>query len=783
MDLGKTLISNLFDLARQQVFPVDRWADFDDSSFLRIDLNKIPVMSAHHPSLASTSGPSRPAGWALGLTVLSMGLALGEKPAPASAPEAAPGQVEQLEEMTVEASADASADGLIKAYAGGQVARGGRVGILGTEDYMSTPFSLTSYTAKLIQDQQAQSVGDVLLNDPTVRIARGFGNFQQVYVVRGLPVFSDDMTYNGLYGLLPRQYLAAELAERVEVFRGANAFLNGAAPGGSSLGGTVNVVPKRAANDPLTQFTTGVQNGGQIYEAVDLSRRFQNNSLGVRLNGVFRDGDTAVDGESVSEQMISLGLDWRKDHLRLSADLGYQNLKRDATQPSITMGAGIPVLPAPSASQSVAQPWTFSNERDYFGVLRAEYDLNDSWTVWAAIGGRNGDEDNSFANPTVTALNGATSTYRFDNSREDSVITGELGIRGDFKTGPVRHRPSLSFTAYELESKNAYAFSDFGGFSGNIYYPTYVAPPVPDAFVGGNLGRPLLTERTRTSSVALADVMSMFDDRLFLIGGARYQQIDTDGYDYNTGALTSRYSDEKATPMGGILFKVTPHISPYINYIQGLTKGDIAPANVGGTPVSNAGQALAPYVTEQIEAGVKFDFDKVGGAIGVFQSEKPISGVNSAGIFDEIRDQRYRGLEVSAFGQPLEGVRLLGGVSLLDTQKFGADQIGSPTAQANFGAEWDLPFLAGLTVDSRVIYTSSQYADSANTQKVPSWSRLDLGARYTTKLSSGQALTFRARVENVTDNDYWASAGGFPGAGYLTVGAPRTLMLSASCDF
>ena len=82
-----------------------------------------------------------------------------------------------------------------------------------------------------------------------------------------------------------------------------------------------------------------------------------------------------------------------------------------------------------------------------------------------------------------------------------------------------------------------------------------------------------------------------------------------------------------------------------------------------------------------------------------------------------------------------------------------------------------------------MIYTSSQFADAANTQDVPSWTRVDLGLRYTTELPSGQALTFRARVENVADNDYWASAGGFPGAGYLTVGAPRTLMFSASCSF
>ena len=57
-----------------------------------------------------------------------------------------------LQTVTVEASADASAQGLAKPFAGGQVARGARVGVLGNRDMMETPFSATSYTSDLIQD-------------------------------------------------------------------------------------------------------------------------------------------------------------------------------------------------------------------------------------------------------------------------------------------------------------------------------------------------------------------------------------------------------------------------------------------------------------------------------------------------------------------------------------------------------------------------------------------------------------------------------------------------------
>ena len=143
---------------------------------------------------------------------------------------------------TVVITANGSQVDLPPDYAGGQIARGGRLGLFGNVDMMNIPFDSTNYTAQYIRDQQANSVADIVQGDPAVRVARGFGNFQELYVVRGFPIYSDDMSYDGLYGLLPRQYVASEFLERVEVFRGANTFLNGAAPGGSGIGGEFNQI-------------------------------------------------------------------------------------------------------------------------------------------------------------------------------------------------------------------------------------------------------------------------------------------------------------------------------------------------------------------------------------------------------------------------------------------------------------------------------------------------------------------------------------------------------------
>ncbi|MAL00925.1 MAG: TonB-dependent siderophore receptor, partial [Alcaligenaceae bacterium] len=106
--------------------------------------------------------------------------------------------IQTLKPIVVEASADASSEGLSPVFAGGQVATGSRLGILGTVDVMDMPFNSVEYTNQFIRDQQAHSVADILQSDPTVRIARGFGNYQQLYMIRGFPLYSDDVTYNGL---------------------------------------------------------------------------------------------------------------------------------------------------------------------------------------------------------------------------------------------------------------------------------------------------------------------------------------------------------------------------------------------------------------------------------------------------------------------------------------------------------------------------------------------------------------------------------------------------------
>ncbi|MES2942221.1 MAG: TonB-dependent receptor, partial [Pseudomonadota bacterium] len=527
-----------------------------------------------------------------------------------------------------------------------------------------------------------------------------------------------------------------------EVFRGANSFLNGAAPGGSGIGGAINLLPKRAPNEPLNRVGFSYQSGGQTSVSTDLARRFgPDQATGIRLNAVRRDGGTGVDNEKLDLTALAVGLDWRSRNVRISADIGHQDYTLTAGRPNVTPASLLPIPSAPDAKSNFAQPWTHAKEKDTFGTVRAEVDFNDNITGWLAGGVRSSEESNVLANPTLTNAAGGTTTTRFDNVRKDRITTAEIGLRGKFRTGSVGHTLVASAATYDNERRNAYGFANFAGFANNIYTPTVVTAPSANFFTGGKLSDPLVQARSKSSSFALADTLALVQDTVLLTLGLRHQKIDQTTYNYNTGVQDSHYAASRTTPVAGLVFKVNKNLSVYGNYIEGLVPGAVAPATVtiGGvvTPVTNAGTVFKPFHSKQAEAGLKYDGGSYGASVALFQTDRPLAYTQGT-TYGTFGEQRNRGLELSVFGEAVRGVRLLGGLTLLDARQTktangnnnGKKAVGVPGQQLNIGAEWDLPAVRGLALNARYLHTSKQYADGANNKTVAAWNRVDVGARY-----------------------------------------------------
>ncbi|BBK40690.1 ferric-mycobactin receptor FemA [Allostella vacuolata] len=660
-------------------------------------------------------------------------------------------------------------------HPGGQVARGGTVGLLGSRDLMDTPFNQSSYTARLIEDQQARSLADVVLNDPSVRPTNPATGHAEQFSIRGFNVGNHDISFGGLFGVAPAYSVSAELAERVEVLKGPNALLSGMAPYGS-VGGTINIVPKRAEDHPITRLTTSYISDGLFGVNVDLGRRFgPEQAFGVRVNAFHRDGDTAVDDQSKQEGAVIAGLDYRGERVRLSADLAHQTRRINAPTLPTYFAAGASIPKAPDNKANWFQPWSWTDNQDTFGVVKGEFDLSPDWTLFASAGARESYYQTLIAYPFSTDSSGGFTATPVQYDYKYRTNTQELGVRGRFTTGFVEH--AVVATAGRFHEGIDSAFTNPGsGFASSIYQPAVVPRPVTRSL-----------DRRKTSendlmSLAVADVLSALDGRVQLTLGLRRQQVETDNFSTTTGALTSRYDKSAVTPAVGILVKPWQDVSLYGNYIEGLQRGTVV-----GPTYANAGQVLAPFVSKQAEVGVKVDWGSVTTTLSAFQITQPSGSAPSpTGVYSADGERRSRGLELNAFGEVMPGVRLLGGLMLIDgeqTRTAGGTYDGNtipgvPEARIVLGGEWDIPFLQGLTLSGRVIHTRSQYVDNANTQSIPAWTRLDLGARYSIETAS-VPVTIRFNVENVFDRSYWETSDGYS----ASPGAPRTFLLSTAFSF
>ncbi|QXG28161.1 TonB-dependent receptor [Pseudomonas viridiflava] len=666
-----------------------------------------------------------------------------------------------------------------QAYAGGQVARRGSQGMLGARDFMDTPFSMTTYTQEAVKNQQARTLGDLIASDPSVRATNPAGGRYEQFTIRGLSLFNSDVSYNGLYGILPTYTIDMEMAERVDILKGPSQLVNGISPRGS-VGGGINVVPKRATDKPITEFTGSYASDSQVGGAVDIARRFgDEDKFGIRFNGVKQSGDTTWDHQSVDRQMAVLGLDFRGERLRLSTDIGHTERNTDAPQERVQIGPNAKVPNANDVRDNYAQSWSKARTEDTFGMVNAEYDVNDSVMLYGGVGARKSDHDFLRHAVSITNNAGDFSVQPRDFTRDENVRTATAGVRNWFKTGPVSHEVNLAASYFYMDFENGGA--RYAASPSNLFNP--VDTPTPS-----NPTRrddKVYTEN-RFSGLALSDTLGFFDDRLLLTLGARWQRVKVDDWTNNVKGDTA-YDEEKVSPSGGILYKVTDELSVYANYMEGLSQGKIAPS----TSI-NEDEIFPPFISRQVEVGAKYDLGSFAFTGSVFRIKQPAYETNTTSrVFGPNGKRENTGVELTMFGEPLKGFRLMGGVMYIDSElknttggTFDGNRApATPEYNVNIGAEWDVPTVQGLTLTGRGIYTSSQYLDQANTKDIDSSERFDVGARYAFKVDQ-KTVTLRANVENVMDKRYWSSAGASddsePG---LTLATPRTYLISATVGF
>ncbi|WP_325341807.1 TonB-dependent receptor [Xylophilus sp.] len=656
------------------------------------------------------------------------------------------------------------------------------------------PFSTTNYTSELIENQQAQSVSDVVMNDASVRPLTARGGYGDEFQIRGFTLSNTDVSINGLYGLAPATRIPLEFIERIEVLKGPGALTNGVGPSGS-VGGSINVVTKRAGDVPLTRLTTSYMGKANFGAHLDVGRRFgQDNEWGIRVNGLVRGGEGTIDGGKQNLNLGSLGLDYAGGRTRWSLDAVATDGKTEnyRNQTSLANASSVPAVPDP---RTAIYPGAKLKDSLKLVSSRLEQDIGDSTTLYGGIGWSQAKSAQDFPSGRPNAAG----TFSITNAWYDQLLeskSADLGLRTRFATGAVKHTVALGLNYMSQDSSYYYTYSSVSTAS-SLYSPVAAAP------LSSAHGSPLKSTENKQHSIAITDTLAFLDDRLLVTVGARRQTMDYTNYaftyastaanEYSTvsSSLSGNYKASSTTPLGGVVFKPTRNTSVYANYTAGLTRGSKV-SETASPAYDNAGEVIPPYKSKQIEAGVKADWGRITTQAAIYQIKQP-SGYSTTSTTDPSKnhysyggEQRNRGLELTAYGELQRGLRLMASAAFNDAkltrQQGGANEgnkaTGVPGHNYNLGLDWDTPWVPGLSLNGRVISSSAVYIDAANTLRTPGWTRLDLGARYATKLVN-TPVVLRANLENVTDKAYWITGIN----GYSTTGLPRTLTVSAQFDF
>ncbi len=739
-----------------------------------IDVRNQPASTLSHTPGARLQSPQNAGGLAGVMLACSMAIASAADAQPVSAPSPAQDDGGGMSLPMVEVSSTQKAAALPAPFAGGQVARGASVGLLGTRSVMDTPFNTTSYTSGLIEEQQGRTAADTLINDSSVRLTTGSNGFDDTFQIRGFPVPAGDVGLNGLFGLVSSNRVPSQIIERIDLLRGPGALINGIAPGGS-IGGGINIISKRADDVPLTRLTTTYIGSGNFGTHADVGRRYgKNGEWGVRLNGLYRDGEASINDGNLRTGLGSIGLDYRGERLRWSFDGIFQRDNTKNFRPQISLLPTITAIPTPPDARSNWFPNTRLSQQDGTVASRLEYDLTDAVTVYGAVGYRKGDNSQIF--PVATRAVDGLGNFGTGNSYYDSyseTVSGTVGANWRFDLLGIRHTLNVAYTGFQQEAGNAYIQST-GSVLSNIYNP--VSLPI----ITAPRTDPRRSSVTDLQSTAVADTLSFLDDRVLLTGGVRFQNVSTDAYNTATGARTTTYDADATSPLGGLVIKPWQNVSLYANYAEGLSSGRIV-----GVGYNNVGAVLAPYTSRQYEAGVRVDWGGLLTSASVFQIGQPTAIRTADNNLAYDGEQRNRGLELSAYGEIRPGLRALASATFLKPELTnpsnpadrGNDAIGVPDRTFSGSLDWDVPGVSGLALNSRLIYTSGSYLNTSNTLRFDGGTRVDFGARYSTEIVR-KPVTFRANLENAFGANYWLTTGT-----YVTVSSPTTLVASGTISF
>ena len=676
------------------------------------------------------------------------------------------------------------------------------LGVLGKANAFTAPITVVNYDEQALNNTEARTLVDaVAKKDASVWQFGGESNTLTGLYFRGYQLDARQFSVNGLAGMYGTQGTASVQVGSAQLIKGASTAVNGMDPEGA-VSGSVNIETKKAADEGNRKIGLGWFSNNRAQGTFDLGQRFgENKEFGVRANGKLRHGDTPRHGYSEDNKEFALNADYRGETLRVAFDSIYAKRKTNGGRARIQdiQNANGRLFDAPEGKVNLAPSWQAQNTRGQTNMLTFEWDAFENAQITGGIGYNNARYYGNFASPTVTS---SGLTYNSGRARltdqRFKTLSMNLTARGEFETGPVSHNWSAAFdridrkrTTYQGARQTRSSVID-----PSLDIPTQLAK------LDSNLGTawsatPSVDTVIKVNSLAVSDTLGFVDNKYRLTLGGRFQAVEQKNKLNGRKADASRFS-----PMLMAAWVPQPDLVVYGNYMEDLEPSDIRTDDDGHVTMAD------PRVSRQFEVGVRKNWGDFVTTLNAFQIKRPgywrgntTSGTDfamrkNAGLAYSGSEQgmeRSRGIEFNTYAnllnktlRPSFGLMYLQS-TVKDYPNFADNlvngvQVANPRVIAKAGVEWDTPFAKGLTLNGNVSYFGKSYQDTQKQYVFPSYTLVDVGARYKTKLGKN-TLTVSSSVENLFNKNYWQVQRGQYDRSFAVVGMPRTYWLKAELDF
>lgn len=662
--------------------------------------------------------------------------------------------------------------------------------LLGRQTAFTSPIAVVNYDEKAFEDKAPRNVVDAIAKtDASVVNFGGETNTLSGVYVRNLQLDMRQVSVNGLAGLYSTYNSPTAGVAAAQLIKGASTATTGMDPEGSA-GASMNIETKRATDEDINKIGFGWYSNNRLQETFDFGRRFgANKEWGVRVSGKYRDGDTARKDYDELAKEVAIGADYNGDKLRVGVD--YMINKRDTNGGRARLqdmqNLAFTVPSAPNGKTNLNPHWIGQTTQDETIMGTFEYDLPFNMMVSGGLGHMESRYDGAFGQITNIQQNGKFNVTGIRGMDFRSRTTsGNLKLQGEIETGSVLQNWNIAYDSVVRQRDHDNSSATNGRVTGgSIYSPTF-GRLTPTTF---NLSpvKQNTDSKLTARSLALADTLGFIDNTVRLTLGGRFQWIKQ--LDKTTA---KEVKADRFSPMVTLAYVANPNTVFYSNYLE-----DLEPGNVD----QDTGEMNNPRVSKQIEVGVRKNWnDAFTTTLSAYEIRRPgiIRGRTGTALASlagkEQGKERNRGIEFNAYaslfdntlrpsiGLTYNQAKVFDFPTYTDTIVSGV-QVTSPRWIAKSAVEWNTPFVPNLTLNAALQYYGASYQDSAANYKLPSYTTVDLGAKYVVKVSEKQTLTLRGGVENLFNKHYWQVQRGMYDRSFAVLGMPRTYWANMEYSF